>query len=144
MAYFTSGEVDAAITTTTRIGLVGSATTTASSFGQYEKWARSDVQAAAQVAGYSLGDTTSNDTIKRLAIAKWYSLAASIRSGIPIPDEIREQLFRLEQLRLGQYPIPGLTPSSRDGVGGSKFSSQSETSTSGRTQFMSRSKLFGW
>lgn len=145
MAWFTSGEVDNAFTTATRIALVGSATGTASAFAQYEAWARGDVQSAAENAGYTLADTTSNDTVKRLAIAAWYSMAAGGRKGLPLPDRIKEDLYRLEQLREGNYRIPGLSPSERDGIGGVKFSSISTTSSNGRVQYFSRKKLrYSW
>lgn len=141
MAWFTAGEVDNAFTTATRIAIVGTATGTSSAFAQYEAWARGDVKSAAENAGYTLGDTTSNATVKRLAIAAWYSMAGGGRKGLPIPDRIKEDLYRLEQLREGNYRIPGLSPSERDGIGGVKFSSTSTTATNGRTQYFSRSKL---
>lgn len=145
MAFFTAGEVDNAITTATRVGLVGSATTAGSAFAQFEAWARGDVQSAALNAGYALGDTTTNDTVKRLSIAVWYSHAAGVRKGIEIPDRIKDDLYRLEQLRVGEYRLPGLTPSARDGIGGVKFSSTSTTATNGRVQYFSRSKLrYSW
>lgn len=145
MAYFTSGEIDNALGIATRIALVGSATGTSSAFAQFEEWARSDVQSAALNAGYELDDTTTNAAIKRLSIAVWYSYAAGARKGMPIPDRIRDDLYRLEQLRVGEYRLPGVTPSSRDGVGGVKFSSTSTTATNGRVQYFSRSKLrYSW
>lgn len=143
MAWFTSGEVDQAITTATRIALVGTSTATSSAFRTFEAWARADVTAAAANAGYSLATTTTNQAIKRLGISAWYSFAASTRKGLALPDRVKGDLFIIEELRAGRYRIPGATPSAQDGVGGVDFS---ETSgTSGRTQYFSRSKLrSGW
>lgn len=141
MAYFTSGHVDNAITTSTRIGLVGSAVAAGSPFAQFEAWARADVKSAAMNAGYELTDTSTDANVQRLAIAAWYSYAAGARKGIEIPDRIKEDLFRLEQLRRGEYRLPGLTASARDAVGGVKFSSTIASSTSGRVQYFSRGKL---
>ncbi len=142
MAWFTAGDVDAAFGQETRLALVGSATTSGSSFALFETWARGDVQSAAHVAGYSISDDETSDTVKRLAMAAWYSMAAGARKGHPVPDRIKEDLYRLEQLRTGEYPIPDLTPSERDGIGGVKFSATS--GTSGREQRFSRKKLKGY
>ena len=143
MAWFTAGEVDNAITTATRLALVGSATGTNSSFAQHEAWARGDVQSAALNAGYELGDITTNATVKRLAIAAWYSMAAGARKGLPIPDRIKEDLYRLEGLRTGRYRLPGVSPSEQDGIGGVKFSAT--TGANGRAQVFSRKKLrYSW
>ena len=139
MAYFTSGHVDNAITTATRIGLAGSAVTAGSPFAQFEAWARADVKSAALNAGYELSDTSDDANVQRLAIAAWYSYAAGARKGIEIPDRIKEDLFRLEQLREGKYRLPGLTPSARDAIGGVKFSAT--TGTNGRVAYFSRSAL---
>ena len=146
MAWFTAGEVDRAITTATRVALVGTSVATAStSFAMFEAWARSDVSAAAANAGYTLAGTTTNAALKRLGIAVWYAYAAGARKGIEIPDRIKTDLYLVEQLREGKYRIPGATPSAQDGVGGVKFSSTSSTSSNGRVQYFSRSKTrYSW
>lgn len=144
MAFFTAGTVDAAITTATRTGLVGSATTSGSPFALFERWARSDVKAALQVAGYSASDTTTNETVERLAVARWCMHAFGTRKGFELPDTIRDDLYRLEQVREGNYPIPGLTPNSEDGIGGSKFSNTSASATNGRPRYFSRSEFKTW
>ena len=135
MAFFTSGDVEAAITTDTRVGLVGTATTSASAFAKLERWARSDVQAALQVAGYTVGDTTDNDTVQRLAIARWCMLAFGSRKGLEIPATIRDDLYRLDKVRTGDYPIPGLTADSEDGIGGAKFSSTDTNDTNNAARY---------
>lgn len=135
MAYFSSGDVDAAITTATRLKVVGSATSSGSVFGKFERWARSDVQAALQVAGYSAGDTTTNDTVQRLAIARWVMLTYGARKGMEIPASIRDDLYRLEQVRTGDYPIPGLSADAEDGIGGAKFSTTDANATNSTARY---------
>ena len=142
MAWFTAGDIDATIGTATRLALVGSATTAGSAFARFEEWARADVQSAGHVAGYTISDVETNATVQRLAIAAFYSMAAGARKGQPVPERIKEDLYRLEQLRSGEYPIPGLTPSERDGIGGVKFSST--TGADARGQRFSRKKITGY
>ena len=144
MTWFTAGTVKQAITTDTFVGLVGSATTTGSAFGLFERWARSDVKAALQVAGYTPGDTTTNDTVIRLAIARWCMHANGTRKGMEIPPTIREDLYRLDQVRTGDYPIPGLTPDSEDAIGGSKFSVIASNATNSTARYFKPGSLKGF
>ena len=55
------------------------------------------------------------------------------RKGISVPPALAEQVTGLwRAIATGEVQIPGMTPTSRDGVGGVKFSDQDEDSTDGR------------
>lgn len=143
MAWITAGEVDLEIGTATRIGIAGSATTSGSAFALFERRARSDVKAYAAIAGYEdLGDTTDNDTLKSLCVAQWYLRASGSRKGMSVPESIKDQLFRLEMLRRGDYSIPGLTPSAQNAIGGSAFSKVG-TADASRKRYFSPDNLKG-
>lgn len=140
MAFLTSGYVDLAIGTTLRQALAPST----AAFNVYEGQARAAVQAAAQVAGYSLGNTSTNDMVRLLSLGQWYFFAAGNRKGIETPASIKESIDKLAEVRDGRWPIPGLSPSTRDGVGGVAFSSTTESATGGRAQYFSRTKMTTW
>lgn len=140
MAYLTSGYVDLAVGTQLRSALAPST----AAFLIFEGQARAAVQAAAQVAGYSIGNTSTNDMVRLLALSQWFYFAGGFRRGIEPPPIVKEYFDRLEQVRKGEYPIPGLTQSTEDGISGSQFSSTDETSTTSRPQFFSRTKLTTW
>lgn len=140
MAFLTTGYVDAALRTATRVAL---APTTAA-FLIYEGQARAAVQASAQVAGYSIGNTSTNDMVRLLALSQWFYFAGGFSKGIEPPPIVKEYMGKLEEVRAGNYPIPGLSPSTEDGISGTQFSSTDENDAEGRIQFFSRSKLSTW
>jgi hypothetical protein len=140
LAYLSTGYVDAALGTATRIAI---APTTAG-FVIFEGQARAAVQAAAQVAGYSLGNTSTNDMVRLLALSQFFYFAGSFRKGIEPPPIVKEWFAKLDLVRTGEYPIPGLSPSTEDGIAGSQFSSTAEDDSEGRVQYFSRSKLSTW
>ncbi len=139
MAFLTTGYVDACIGTATRQALANT-----SAFAIYEKQARAEVQAAAQVAGYSIGNTSTNDMVQWLAMGQWFVFAGAQKKGLEPTESIQRALDSLELVRTGKKPIPGLSADTEDGVGGTKFSDTSETSTSARVQYFSRAKLSSW
>ncbi len=140
MAFLTAGYIDQAIGTATRVALA--ANTAAVLF--FEKLARAEVQAAAQVAGYSLGNTSTNDMVQWLALAQWFRLAGGLKKGLVVPDAVQVAIEDLQLVREGKKPIPGISPSTEDGIGGTKFSESSDTSESARVQYFSRAKLSTW
>lgn len=140
MALIDTSYVDNAIGTALRITVAPST----AAFNQYEEQARAVVQAAAQVAGYSVGNTSDNATVQLLALGQWYRFATGLRKGIEIPEPIQASIDQLALVRTGDLPIPGMSPSTRDGIGGVKFSDTDENSDSGRPQYFSRSKLRTW
>lgn len=140
MAYLTAGYLDLIIGTATRTALAANT----AAVSAFEKLARAEVQAAAQVAGYSIGNTSTNDMVQWLTAAEWFRLAGGLKKGIVVPDAVQVALEDLKLVREGKKPIPGLTPSTEDGIGGTKFSDTSETSSSARVQYFSRSKMTTW
>lgn len=138
MAFIDTTYVDNAIGTATRLAL---APTTAA-FTQYEGQARSKVVATAAVAGYSLGTASSNDLVRLLTMGQWYFFAGGMRKGLEVPPAIADAIDMLDQLRGGQLPIPGLSPSARDGVSGVAFSAT--TGADGRPQYFSRRAMRTW
>jgi len=141
MAWFTSAELDDFIGSGTRAALDGSDTDT---FDQFEAQARATVQSVLISQGYTVGTTTTNTFVKMLAMGQWYLFAASTRKGIEMPESVKQIIGMLNAVFEGRLPIPGLTPSAADGVGGVKASSSSETSDVGRPPRMKRSDLRGW
>lgn len=138
--HITSGYVDLAVGTATRVALSPST----SAFVIHEGMARAAVNASAQVAGYSLGNTSTNDMVRLLTLSQWFHFAGGFRRGIDPPPVVREYFDKLTELREGKWPLPGLTPSTEDGIGGVQFSASTATATSGRVQHFSRSKLTSW
>lgn len=138
--FITSAYVDLALGTATRIAL---APTTAG-FIVFEGMARAEVQAAAQVAGYSIGNTSSNDMVKLLAVGQFFLAAGGLKKGLPPSEYIQRAIADLDLVRTGKKPIPGLSPSTEDGIGGTQFSSSSDDDTDGRVQHFSRAKLSTW
>lgn len=145
MAILTTEYVDNAIGTATRIAFVGSATGTGSAFLQHEAAARSIVASRAAVKGYAIGTSSDNDFVRTLVLGQWYMMAGGLRKGLEVPDAIRNAIVALEQVAQsgeGALPIPGMTPSTEDGIGGVKFSSS--TGTGARVQYFSRTKMRSW
>lgn len=145
MAIITAGYVDRAIGTATRVAFVGTATGTGSAFLQHEAAARAVVASRAQVKGYAIGTSSDNAFVKLLVLSQWYFLAGGMRKGLEVPPAIAEGLRALEQVSKtgdGALPIPGMTPSTEDGIGGVQFSTT--TGTDARVQYFSRDKMRSW
>lgn len=140
MAILTSDYVDRAITTSTRVALVGTATGTASAFAQFEAMARATVSSKAAVKGYTIASDSTNDMVRLLCVGQWFFWAGGFRKGLEVPPTIKASMDMLEAVEQG-LPIAGLTPSTRDGIGGLVASNTSPSSTSGRPARFSRKKL---
>lgn len=143
MAIITAGYVDRAIGTSTRIALVGTAAGTGSAFAQFEAQARSVVAAKAQIKGYSIGTSSTNDFVRLLVLGQWYFFAGGMRKGLEVPPAIADAINKLDEVSRDEnaLPIPGLSPSTDDGIGGVQFSA---STTGARSQRFSRSKLSQW
>lgn len=137
MAFISSGYVDIAIGTNTRLALAA----TAGAFDQFERMARARVTAACQVAGYSLATSSSNDMLQYLTLGQWYVVAGGLRKGIEPPAAIADSLWQLDQVRKGDMPIPGLSPSQTNGIGGHVFTTTSTYSSNARVPRFTRNKL---
>lgn len=137
MAILTTGYVDLTIGTSTRLALAPST----AAFDLYEEQAREAVRAKAQVAGYSIPTNSTNAKVRELVCGQWYVKAMGWRKGMDLPPNVSVAVLELEQVQSGKLPIPGLTPSAENGVGGVKFSAT--TGTGGRSQYFSRKQLSG-
>lgn len=137
MAFITSGYVDLMIGTALR----GKLTPSSAIFAQHEAAARALVSAAARPAGYTLGTTTDDELIKLATFGQWYVLAGGLRKGLEPPPSVKEAMSILASLRKGELP-PGLAPDRRDGIGGTRFSSQ--TGARARTTKLTRDKTRTW
>ena len=135
MTILTSGYVDNAIGTNTRLQIAPST----SAFSQYEEQARSVVQARAAVAGYTIPDTSDNAMVKRLVLGQWYIHGLGFRRGMSLPPVVKDALTDLRLVANGKLPIPGLTPNAGDAIAGVEFSATSGTTN--RKQKMSRKIL---
>lgn len=138
MVWFTSGYVDNAIGTSTRVAL---APTTAA-FIQFEEMARSKVKSEIAVAGYFPGDDSENATLKRMALGWWYVYAGGLRKGLEMPQALGDAVNDVIRVHSGELKIAGLTQDEQGGIAGSKFSSVS--SSSGRPRYWSRDQLKGF
>lgn len=136
MAFIDTDYVDNAIGSDVRSNVAPDS----NAFDQFEAMARAKVKAACAFAGYELGDTTTNDMVKMLTLGQWVWIAYGARKGLEVPGAILDSLRLLDGVRQGEVPIPGLTPSSRDGVGGTKFST---TSTNVASSVDTRPRMFG-
>lgn len=148
MAWITAGYVKAAITTATYNAVAPSTAV----FTQFEAGARAHVSAVLQYAGYSSpGDSLTAGThttafLQRLALGVWCRDVFAARKGIkhPLPEAAASALSTLEAVYEKKLPVPGGTPSTRDGYSGGQFSPTNASSTDGRPQQFSRSKLSGF
>jgi len=143
MAILSAGYVDRAIGTATRIAFVGTATGTGSAFAQFEAQARSVVAARAALKGYTIPTDSDNDFVRLLVLGQWYFFAGGMRKGLEVPPAIADAINKLDEVtrKENALPIPGMTPDTEDGIGGTKFSN---ASASGRVQYFSREKMRNW
>lgn len=89
-------------------------------------------RAAMERAGYDPGASTTEDGVKMVALAALVALAYG-RKGREVPLSTQEILAGiLADVGVGDVPIPGLSPSADQGIGGVETTSQSTTSTSGK------------
>jgi hypothetical protein len=147
MAWLTTSYLDAAITTAARtaLGLTGAV------FNQYEAEARAVVSSAIQYAGYAA--PTSIDTssvsgafLAKLTAAHIINNAFQYRKGVRLPFDptgtITEGLSMLDAVHNKKLPIPGMTPDTLGGYGGSTGSPT--VGTGARPSAFSVSKLSGF
>ncbi len=98
------------------------------------------VKAAALNAGYTLGDTTTNQTVKTATVGQFLALAFA-RKQQSLPEQFWAMFNMTEGIRTGNIPIPGATPSETAAIGGSKFSSTDTTVTGSRENLLDRESL---
>lgn len=137
MAILTSGYVDLMIGTAVRTALAPSSEV----FAAHEAAARALVASAARPAGYTVGTASEDELIKLATLGQWYILAGGLRKGIEPPAAVKQAIDILTSIRKGELP-PALSPSPRDGIGGTRASRQ--TGTGARAPKFSRDKLGSW
>jgi len=85
------------------------------------------VKMAAKNAGYTLGDTTTDDTVKLATLAEFIKMAPGMRKGLTVAQSFVDQFAGLmSAIANGTLPLDS-DPDTVGGVGGSTFS---ETDTS--------------
>lgn len=87
-------------------------------------------RSALENAGYAPGESTSNDMVTITALSFFLHMAYG-RKKMEIPASVSAIFAGVpEGVRVGEVPIPGLSPDELGGVGGSEFTDS--TSTSGK------------
>jgi hypothetical protein len=90
--------------------------------------------AALENAGYPVGDSTTNDTVKLLTLSIFVRMAYARKQQAP-PEDVVALLGGLpEGVRAGDVPVPGLSPDAQDAVGGVKFSGSTTTTVGDKPQ----------
>lgn len=110
------GYVDLTIGTSTRVALAPST----AAFDTYSEQAVAAVRGKVARAGYSFADDVDNAKIRELVLGQWYVKALGWRKGLELPPNVQVALVELDQIATGAMSIPGLTPVTRDAIGGSK------------------------
>lgn len=97
------------------------------------------IKSAAKNAGYSLGDTTDDETVK---LATFGQLLMTLygRKGESPPETFATAVNLAAAIAGGTWPL-GSTPNARDAVGGVSFSDTTSTLSTSRHPVMSRRKL---
>lgn len=96
------------------------------------------VKAAALNAGYTLGDTTTSQTVKTATFGAFLMLAYG-RKDQPVPEQYATTVNLIEAIRTGAVPLPGVEPDGATAIGGADFT---ETSTSISSADGSRPQVF--
>ena len=130
-AYITSTDVDAMIGLDVRQSLFTTPTVAYSSthFDRVVEIASALVKSAAKNAGYTLGDTTTDDLVKVATLAEFLKIAPANRKGITVGKAFIEQYGgTMEAIRNGSLPL-ATAPDAAAGVAGSEFSSTTGTAS---------------
>lgn len=136
------------ITTTEVDGLIGSARRQAlftpqggsydsTRFAYVAQLASVAVRIAAKGAGYTLGDTSTNETVQMAALGQFLLIAYG-QKGEKVPEQFAAIVNLTEAIRVGQVKIVGLAPDAYEGVGGAKFTESATSITSSAPRIFSR------
>lgn len=145
--WVTSGYLDNAITTAARtaLGLSGGV------LSQYELEARGVVASALQYAGYSVPTSIDTTTVAGAFLAKLVAAhvinnAYQYRKGVRLPFDpqgtITEGLAMLDAVHNKRLPVPGMSPGTLAGYGGSEGAPL--TGPNARPQYFTPGKLVGF
>jgi hypothetical protein len=140
MAWFTTGDIDAIIGTTTRTKV----SPNTADFNAAEGRARRKVRSVYLSRGYSVSDAAPTELAKDLAKAQWVMDRYGLRKGLVIPQAIQDQINMLNMVLSGELPDPDASVETRDGIGGSKWTDTSTQSASGSPAVFSRGSMRRW
>lgn len=130
-AYITTTDVDALIGTDVRQALFTTPTVAYSSthFDRVVELASALVKSAAKNAGYTLGDTSTDELVKLATLAEFIKMAPANRKGIKVGAEFVAQFGgTMEAIRNGSLPLAA-DPDLVGGVGGATFSATTGTAS---------------
>ena len=145
-AYLSTDDVDALIGADVRQALFTTPSVAYSSthFTRVNQMASAIVKSAAKNAGYTLGDTTTDDVVVTATLAEFIKMAPANRKGIAVGKAFVDQYGgTMEAIRSGQLPL-GSGPDTVQGVGGSTFSETDPTAEDTYAPVLSRSNLSGY
>ena len=97
------------------------------------------IKSAAKNAGYTLGDTTTDENVK-LATFGQLLMTAYGRKGEGVPEQFATAVNLAAAIASGDWPLT-TTPKARDAVGGNEFSETTSTVSTSRHPVFSRVKL---
>lgn len=142
-AYIDTTYVDTFIGSDVRQALfteVGS-TYSSSAFTQVVNAASQVVKMAAKNAGYSLGDTTTDQTVMLATMVEFLKMAPGARKGFPIAEKLVEEYGgTMEAIRSGNLPLDQ-DPSAQNAVGGIVFTNSDETDPTARSAVFTRERF---
>ena len=135
--YVTTADVDALIGSDVRKALFSDtddpADYSSTFFDAQVLMASAVIRSAALNSGYETGATTTSDIVKLAALGQLLMMAYG-RKSQAIPDQFATAINLAEGIRSGQIPIPDLTPTARDAVGGNSFTESDPTIEGSRPQ----------
>lgn len=97
------------------------------------------IKSAAKNAGYTLGDTTTDENVKLATFGQLLMMAYG-RKGEAVPEQFATAVNLAAAIRSGDWPLTS-TPNARDAVGGVKFSETTSTVSGSRHPVFNRIKL---
>lgn len=138
-SYVATADVDALIGSERRQALWSNESEVYQS-AEYERaveLASEKVRIACKAAGYTLGDSTTDDSVK-LATVGQLLLMGYGRKGERVPDQFAAEVSLMEAIRLGHVHLSSTAADGFDGVGGSKFSESRTSITTSAPRIFSR------
>lgn len=141
--YLADADINAAIGSELRVALFSDSGGTESTTERTRaiEIASAIVKAAVTKAGYSIGDTTTDDTVIAATLGQFLAIAYG-RKGEKVPEQFYSVVNLAEEIKTGKVPLPSLALDTSAAVGGVDFSDTSSSSASSRHQvFALRTKL---
>lgn len=89
------------------------------------------IKVAGKHAGYTLGDSSTDQSVKLATIGAFLPMAYG-RKGLAVPAPLVWMTNLAEAIRRGEYPLTGTSPDTDHARGGSQFTESSATVTGSR------------